>query len=87
MTQKVKEITLYATLSCPYCKMEKAWLDNKGIKHKLVFVDLNPYEAKKMVEKTGQMGVPVTEISYEQKNPEFVIGFDQHKLSEVLGVS
>lgn len=84
--QKIKHVKLYATLSCPYCKMEKAWLDEKKIKHEIVFVDLNPIEAEKMVLKTGQMGVPVTEIQFENSNPEYIIGFDVQRLSQVLGI-
>jgi len=80
----IKQVKLYATFTCPYCKMEKEWLDSKGIKHNVVMVDMNPYEAQKMVEKTGQMGIPVTEIIYDNKETEFVIGFDQKKLSDLL---
>lgn len=79
-------IKLYATLSCPYCKMEKAWLESKNVKHDVVYVDLNPKEAEAMVAKTGQMGVPVTEIIYEDVEPEFVIGFDKEKLSSILQI-
>ena len=86
MDQKIKEITLYATFTCPYCKMEKNWLESKGIKHKVVMVDLNPYEAEKMVKETGQMGVPVAKFEYENAEPQFVIGFDQRRLSDVLKV-
>lgn len=67
--------------------MEKDWLDSKSIQHKVVMVDINPYEAQKVFEKTGQMGVPVTEIEYESGNLEFIVGFDQKKLSDILGVN
>ena len=83
---KPKKIKLYSTMSCPYCKMEKAWLEEKQIKHDLVFVDLNQKEAEKMVEKTGQMGVPVTEIEYEDGEAEYIVGFDKARLSQILGV-
>jgi hypothetical protein len=39
-----------------------------------------------MVEKTGQMGVPVTEIIYENGEEEYIIGFDRERLSEVLSL-
>ncbi len=84
MNQRVKEIKLYATFTCPYCKMEKEWLDKKQISHKVIMVDMNPYEGQRMVEKTGQMGVPVTEITYQDDKSEFVIGYDQKKLSDIL---
>ncbi|GIW61667.1 MAG: hypothetical protein KatS3mg089_0519 [Patescibacteria group bacterium] len=39
-----------------------------------------------MVLKTGQMGVPVTEIQFEDSNPEYIVGFDVPRLSQVLGI-
>lgn len=66
--------------------MEKEWLDSKKIKHDIIFVDLNPAEAQSMVAKTGQMGVPVTEIQYEDGEPEYIIGFDKPRLSQILGL-
>jgi len=83
----IKDITLYSTMSCPYCRMEKNWLDSKQVKYNVIFVDLNHIEAQKMVEKTGQMGVPVTEILYDDAESEYIIGFDRTKLASVLGVS
>lgn len=82
----IMDVTLYATLSCPYCRMEKDWLDQHGIKHKVVLLDINPYEAEKLIKKTGQIGVPVTKIEVQGKE-EFIIGFDQQKLTRVLGLN
>ncbi len=81
---KVKKIKLYATLSCPYCKMEASWLDSQKIKYEHIYVDLNPKEAEEMVKKTGQMGVPVTEIVYDNDEEEYIIGFDKARLEEVI---
>lgn len=84
---KAKSVKLYSTQTCPYCKMEKAWLDEKKIKHDLVYVDMDQQEAQKMVEKTGQMGVPVTEVTFEEGEPEYIVGFDKPRLAELLGIS
>lgn len=81
---KIKKIKLYATLSCPYCKMEASWLDEKKIKYENVYVDLNPNAGEEMVKKSGQMGVPVTEIVYDNNEEEYIIGFDKIRLEEVL---
>lgn len=83
---KPKSVKLYSTQTCPYCKMEKSWLEEHKIKHDLVYVDQNQEEAQKMVEKTGQMGVPVTEIVYEEGEPEYIIGFDKPRLAQILHV-
>ena len=77
---KPKNVRLYSTMSCPYCKMEKSWLDEQKIQHEVVYVDQNEEEARHMVQKTGQMGVPVTEVQYEGAESEFVVGFDKPRL-------
>lgn len=83
---KPKAVKLYSTKSCPYCTMEKSWLEEKKVAHEVVFVDQNQAEAEAMVEKTGQMGVPVTEIQYEDGEPEYVVGFDRPRLAQILSV-
>lgn len=83
---KPKSVKLYSTMTCPYCKMEQAWLESNKVKHEMVFVDLNPKEAQAMVDKTGQMGVPVTEIMYDESESEYVVGFDKPKLAQLLNL-
>lgn len=79
-------IKLYATTSCPYCKMEAAWLSEKKVDYSEVHVDLDQKEAEEMVRKTGQMGVPVTAIQYEGGEEEYIVGFDREKLSAILDI-
>lgn len=83
---KVKKVKLYSTTTCPYCTMEKNWLDEKGVKYEQVLVDQNQQAAEEMVQATGQMGVPVTALEFEEGESEFVVGFDRNKLSALLGV-
>lgn len=83
---RVKKVKVYSTVACPYCRMEKAWLEGKKVEHEIAYVDQDQNEAINMVRKTGQMGVPVTEIEFDEGNPEFIVGFDTLRLSEVLGV-
>ena len=84
--KSITHVKLYSTLTCPYCIMEQSWLESKKIQHEVVHVDLNPKEAEYMVEKTGQMGVPVTEIGCKDGKMEYVIGFDQTHLEQILHV-
>lgn len=44
-----------------------------------VATDLN--KRKEMIDKTGQMGVPVTEI-----DGEVIVGFDESRFKSLLGV-
>ncbi|HBI35318.1 MAG: Glutaredoxin-like protein, YruB-family [candidate division WWE3 bacterium GW2011_GWF2_41_45] len=81
---KVVNVKLYSTHTCPYCKMEKDWLEKNMVKHETVYLEEAPKEAEYVVKSTGQMGVPVTEIIYEDNESEFVIGFDRDKLASML---
>lgn len=83
---KATAVKLYSTTTCPYCKMEAAWLDEKKVKYQVIYVDKDQKEAEDMVKKTGQMGVPVTSIQFEDGAEEYVIGFDQPQLSQLLNV-
>jgi len=82
----ITKIKLYSTASCQYCRMEKAFLDEKQVTYEQVMVDTNQAAAQEMVEKTGQMGVPVTEIIYDDGAEEYIIGFDKMRLSELLNI-
>jgi len=77
-------VKLYSTHSCPYCRMEKAWLDSKKVDHAVVYVDDDEKQARRLVERTGQMGVPVTEIEYDTGDPEFIVGFDKKRIEGIL---
>ena len=58
----------------------KEFLSGKGISYQEKNVAGDREAAKEMIEKSRQMGVPVTVI-----DGEVVVGFDQAKLEEVLG--
>jgi glutaredoxin/uncharacterized protein (DUF302 family) len=83
---KVSKVTLFSTMSCPYCKMEKEWLEQHKIEHTVSYIDLDQSKAEYVVRHTGQMGVPVTEITFEEGQPEFIIGFDKGRLSTAFNI-
>jgi len=74
-----KKVVVYSTPTCPYCKRAKDYLSRKGIP----FVDHNVAQdrdaAKEMIQKSGQMGVPVITI-----DGEVVVGFNQTLLDRLL---
>ena len=80
------KITIYSTTTCPYCKIEKQWLDKNDVKYKNIFVDEDEAAADTMIKKSKQMGVPVTEIVEKDGKEHIVIGFDKTKLSKLLGI-
>ncbi len=75
------KIKVYSTKTCPYCTIEKDFLKQNKIEFEDVDVSDNHKAANEMVKKSGQMGVPVTEI-----DGEIVVGFDKEKLKKILGI-
>lgn len=74
-------IKIYSTPTCPYCHMLKEYLDEKGFAYEDMNVAGDLQARKEMIEKSGQMGVPVSEI-----NGEIVVGFNREKVNELLGI-
>lgn len=74
-----KPITIYGAEWCAFCHMVKRYLDDKNIKYKYIDVDHDQAAARHIVEKTGQAGIPVTEIG-----DEVIIGFDRPKIDAAL---
>lgn len=75
------KVLVYSTPTCPYCvKAKEYFTDNK-----IDFVNYNVAEdvekAKEMVDKSGQMGVPVIDIE-----GNIIVGFNQSKLAELLKI-
>lgn len=80
------KVVLYKTTTCPFCKMEGEYLTSKGIQFTEEYVDKNPDEAKRLIEESGQMGVPFTEITKDDGTVERILGFDKQKLANALGI-
>ena len=73
------KFTVYSTHTCPWCVKVKNFLDVNKIKYTDIYVDDNPSEGRKMIELSGQTGVPVIDI-----DGEFVVGFDKPELMRLL---
>ena len=77
----MKKVEIYSTQSCHYCVMVKDFLKSKGINYSDYNVGLDLEKRKEMVEISGQMGVPVVKI-----DKDIIVGFDQEKIEELLGI-
>ncbi len=73
------KVKIYSTSACPYCTTLKEFLKERGVEFEEIDVSQDEKAMKEMVEKTGQMGVPVMEI-----DGEIVIGFDRGKIIKLL---
>lgn len=77
--EKMSKIKVYSTSTCPWCHKLKQWLDEKGLEYINIDVSENEDAAKEMMEKSGQMGVPQTEI-----NGRMIVGFDTEAIEAEL---
>ena len=76
-----KQVTVYSTPTCAFCHMAKDYFKEKGITYSDHNVATDLEKRQEMLELTGQMGVPVIKIG-----DDVVIGFDQGRINELLGL-
>lgn len=67
--------------------MQKDYFEKKNVKYQEILVDENPEETQKMIEISGQLGVPFTVIDQDSGQRITILGFDKVKLDEVLGLT
>jgi len=77
----MKNITIYSTPSCHFCHMAKEFFKEKNITYTEYDVAGDAEKRKEMIEKSGQMGVPVIVIG-----DELIVGFDRPKITQLLGL-
>ena len=77
----MKTITIYSTPTCVYCNMAKSFFKSHGVDYTEYNVATDMERRKEMIDKTGQMGVPVIDIG-----GEVIVGFDEPKLRSTLDI-
>ena len=73
------KVKVYSTKTCPWCHKVKELLNEKKVKFENIDVGADQKAANEMVEKSGQMGVPVTDI-----DGTIIIGFDKEAIEKAL---
>lgn len=81
-----KDITIYSTATCGFCKMLKGYLTDKNIDYNVKMADEDQAIAKELFDKSGQLGVPFTIITNDDGSEEKILGFDRAKIDEVLAL-
>jgi glutaredoxin-like YruB-family protein len=76
-----KSVTVYTTPTCTYCNSIKSYLRKNQIAFREVDISKDQKQAEALVKRTGQQGVPQTDI-----NGNFVVGFDTMKLNRLLEI-
>ena len=78
MEHKVK---IFTTKTCHFCQMTKEFFKENNVKYMEIDVSSDQKAAKEMIEKSGQMGVPVIEV-----DNNIIIGYNKEKLKKLLGL-
>jgi len=80
--QVQKNVIVYTSPTCSWCTAVKRHFDAHGIVYREVNVASDTKAAKEMVKKSGQQGVPQTEI-----DGQIVVGFDKTRINSLLGIN
>ena len=78
-TKKSLSVKVYTTITCPWCVKTKEFLKENGVKYTEVNVGVDEKARNDMFEKSGQFGVPVTDV-----NGTIIVGFDKEALKKAL---
>lgn len=76
-----KKVKIYSTPTCPYCIRAKQFLKDNSIIFEDVDVSADTEAGQEIIEKSGQMGVPVLDI-----DGEIIVGFDKEGIKRALGL-
>lgn len=74
-----KKVILYTTPTCVFCNAVKEYFADNKIEYELVDLAVERDRIQEMVDKSGQMGVPVIDAG-----GEIVVGFDKPKLEKIF---
>jgi glutaredoxin 3 len=74
------KVEIYTTPTCHFCQMAKEYFKEHNVEYSERDVSTDAQARTEMVERSGQMGVPVIFIG-----EEMVVGFDEKKIGDLLG--
>jgi len=75
----MKKVTIYSTPTCQYCEQAKEYMKENEIDYKEYDVSSDTDRRKEMIEKSGQMGVPVIVIG-----EDMMVGFEKDRFEEMI---
>lgn len=74
-------VTIYTTPSCHFCHMAKEYFKANNVAYTEHDVASDVVQMKEMIDKSGQMGVPVIII-----DSELIVGFNKPLISKLLAL-
>jgi glutaredoxin-like YruB-family protein len=78
----MKPVAIYTTETCSYCKMAKDFFVKNNVPFQEYNVGTDLEKRQEMIEKSGQMGVPVITVG-----DDLVVGFNKGKLEQLLEIT
>ncbi len=76
------QVIMYSTATCKYCKHAEALFKEHNISFEKIDVGADPVQRQVMVDKSGQLGVPVIDIG-----GEIVVGYDEDTIKQLLNIT
>jgi glutaredoxin 3 len=77
----MSKVIVYSTPTCHFCHIAKDFFKEKNISFEDFDVSVDLEKRKEMLERSGQMGVPVIII-----DNNLVVGFNKPQIIELLGI-
>ncbi len=76
-----KNVTIYTSPTCTWCNALKGYLRQNRIMFTDIDISRDQQAAEQLVRRSGQMGVPQTEI-----DGEIIVGFNKARINELLAI-
>ena len=76
---KAGDVRVYTTATCPWCVKTKEFLKANNVKYHEINVAADEKSRNEMFEKSGQFGVPVTDVG-----GTIIVGYDKEALKKAL---
>ncbi|OFW50897.1 MAG: NrdH-redoxin [Actinobacteria bacterium RBG_13_35_12] len=77
----MKKVLVYTTPTCPYCGRAKEYLKSNNIDVEDIDVSTSQNKLQEMIDKSGQMGVPVLDIE-----GKIIVGFNKEEIDKALDI-
>lgn len=77
----MKKVVIFTTPTCHYCHMAKDYFKANNVPFDSFDVASDLAKRKEMMEKSGQLGVPVILI-----DNDVIVGFDKSRIDTALGI-
>jgi glutaredoxin-like YruB-family protein len=77
-----KRVIVYSTPTCSWCNTLKTYLKLHNVLYNDIDLSRDQKAAEALVKRSGQTGVPQTDI-----NGEIVVGFNKARINQLLGIN